>query len=123
MLAPAPMLMLCMLKAKENPKFPQSFSHRHKHHKHNAWPQHGSKACYRCGKMPSHGKLECPATDAVCHNCGEKGHYGKVCRSSANSLNAVTTEEEESYFLGAMDAGKDLWTVQLSKTKKKCALK
>ena len=37
----------------------------------NAWPQSGSKACYRCGKMPSHGIMECPAKDAVCHNCGK----------------------------------------------------
>lgn len=63
--------------------------------------------------MPSHGKMECPAKDAACHNCGKKGHYGKVCRTITKSLNAVTAEEEESFFLGAMDAGKDPWTVQL----------
>ena len=51
--------------------------------------------------------MECPAKDAVCHNCGKNGHYGKVCRNSAKSLNDVTIEEEESFFLGAVDAGKD----------------
>lgn len=30
-LASAPMLMLCMLKVTENPNFPQSLSHKHKH--------------------------------------------------------------------------------------------
>ena len=30
-LASALMLMLCMLKAKENPNFPESLSHKHKH--------------------------------------------------------------------------------------------
>nr|XP_055068361.1 uncharacterized protein LOC129450004 [Misgurnus anguillicaudatus] len=75
--------------------------------------QQSSKACYRCGKMPPHGKSECPAADAVCHNCGKMGHFSKVCRNAAKSLNAVTTEDEESLFLGAVDAGKDPWTVQL----------
>ena len=89
----------------------------------NARPQPGSKACGRCGKMPSHGKFECPAKDAVCHNCGKKGHYGKVCRNSAKSLNAVTKEEEESFFLGAVDGGKDPWTVQLLVRDKKVCFK
>ena len=48
----------------------------------------------------------------VCHNCGKNGHYGKVCRNSAKSLNAVTTGEEECFFLGAVDSGKDPRTVQ-----------
>ena len=89
----------------------------------NAWPQSGSKACYRCGKMPSHGIMECPAKDAVCHNCGKNGHYGKVCRSSAKSLNSVTTEEEECFFLGAVDSGKDPWTVQLQVRQKTVCFK
>ena len=89
----------------------------------NAWPQSGSKACYRCGKMPSHGIMECPAKDAVCHNCGKNGHYGKVCRNSAKSLNAVTTEEEECFFLGAVDSGEDPWTVQLQVRQKTVCFK
>ncbi len=51
------------------------------------------------------------------------GHYGKVCRNSAKSLNAVTTEEEGSLFLGAVDAGKDPWTVQLQVRQKKVCFK
>ena len=90
----------------------------------HARPQAGSKACGRCGKMPSHGISECPAKDAVCHNCGKKGHYGKVCRNSAkSSLNAVTKEEEESFFLGAVNGGKDPWTVQLQVRDKKVCFK
>ncbi len=113
-------------KSYRKPKFPskpQPQAQTPGKYKPNARPQQGSKACYRCGKMPSHGKSECPATDAVCHNCGKMGHYGKVCRNSAKSLNAVTTEEEGSLFLGAVDAGKDPWTVQLQVRQKKVCFK
>lgn len=110
-----------------NPRFPskpQPQTQTPGKYKPNARPQQGSRACYRCGKVPSHGKFECSATDAVCHNCGKNGHYGKVCRSSTKSLNAVTTEEEEeSFFLGTMDAGKDPWTVQLQVRQKKVCYK
>ena len=110
-----------------NPRFPskpQPQAQTPGKYKPNACPQQGSKAYYRCRKVPSHGKLECPATDAVCHNCGKKGHYDKVCRSSTKSLNAVTAEEEEeSFFLGTLDAGKDPWTVQLQVRQKKVCFK
>jgi len=108
----------------------QSFSHQHnfcqpqaqasREYKSNEWPQQGSKSCYRCEEMPSHGRIECPATDAGCHNCGKTGHYGKVCRTSVKSLNAVSTEEEESLCL---DAGKNPWTVQLQLRDKKVCFK
>ena len=113
-------------KSYRKPKFPfkpQPQAQTPSSYKANAWPQPGPKACYRCGKMPLHRQSECPATDAVCHNCGKKGHYGKVCRSSATSLNAVTTEGEESFFLGAVDTGKEPWTVQLQVRQKNVCFK
>lgn len=104
------------------PKFPAQLAQAPGRYK-PARSQQSAKACYRCGKTPVHGKAGCPATDAVCHSCGKKGHYSKVCRNSATSLNAVTVEEEDSFFLGAVDAGKDPWTVQLQVRDKKVCFK
>ena len=89
-----------MLKATENSNFHQSLSHKHKH-KHQAKINlmHGHSQAQRpvidVGKCPRIGILEYPAKDAVCQNCGINGHHGKVCRNSAKSLNAVTTDEDD----------------------------
>ena len=40
------------------------------------------KPCYCCGAEPSPKRSQCPAKDAMCHNCGRMGHFSKVCRSS-----------------------------------------
>lgn len=114
-LANAPMLMLCMLKITETPNFPQSLSHKHKHLANINLLHDNSKVqrpvidVGKCRHMENQNAL----LQMLCHNCGKMGHYGKVCRNAAKSLNAVTTEDEESFFLGAVDTGKDPWTVQL----------
>jgi len=40
--------------------------------------------CYFCGQE-KHPRKHCPAKDCICSACGKKGHYAKVCRSSAAS--------------------------------------
>lgn len=35
--------------------------------------------CHKCEKSPSHPKAHCPANTVLCHACGKKGHYQKVC--------------------------------------------
>ncbi|PIK38271.1 hypothetical protein BSL78_24891 [Apostichopus japonicus] len=47
--------------------------------------------CYFCG-YKRHPRSECPARDEDCNNCGKKGHFWKMCRSSqnANSQRAST---------------------------------
>lgn len=41
-----------------------------------------NKTCTKCGKSPAHASMHCPAKNAECHNCGKRGHYGRVCRSN-----------------------------------------
>uniref|UniRef100_A0A3B3DHQ9 ribonuclease H n=1 Tax=Oryzias melastigma TaxID=30732 RepID=A0A3B3DHQ9_ORYME len=52
----------------------------------------------------------------------KKRHYGKVCRNYTKSVNAVTTEEE-SFFLGSVNAGADPWSVQLQVRQNKVCFK
>ena len=56
-------------------------------------------------------KFQCPAMNADCNNCGQRGHYGKMCKSS-KSVSAVS-EDKEDIFLGTMEAGKNAWMVDL----------
>lgn len=42
-----------------------------------------STTCSRCGSTPGHDRRQCPAKDAVCHRCGKRGHFQRVCRSQA----------------------------------------
>ena len=37
--------------------------------------------CFFCGNS-IHNRRYCPARDSLCNNCGKKGHYAKVCKSS-----------------------------------------
>lgn len=50
-------------------------------------PQMQHKNCGWCGKS-SHNRQACPAKDAICRNCGKRGHFAGVCRSTP----AVTAE-------------------------------
>ncbi|KAJ8369269.1 hypothetical protein SKAU_G00092970 [Synaphobranchus kaupii] len=68
--------------------------------------------------MPSHKK--CPAKNADCHNCGKRGHYGRVCKSG-KTVSAVT--EDSAVFLGIVDAGEEPWTVVIGVRHTKVAFK
>lgn len=46
-----------------------------------------------------------------CHNCGKRGHYGKVCKSGI-TVNAVS-EDNSRLFLGNVNAGEDPWSVRI----------
>lgn len=49
--------------------------------------------CYFCGNA-RHARSICPAKDSECRNCKKKGHWSKVCRSSApNTLGAAGTTD------------------------------
>jgi len=37
--------------------------------------------CFFCG-YKRHSRDKCPAKEATCMNCGKKGHYARVCKSS-----------------------------------------
>ena len=43
-------------------------------------------ACGNCGEdHPFLPRERCPAFDKVCNRCGKRNHYGKMCRSAAQS--------------------------------------
>jgi hypothetical protein len=50
-----------------------------------------SKSCPNCGRrcdaMKGKGKDKCPAVDKECHKCGQKGHFGFVCRGGKRKEN------------------------------------
>uniref|UniRef100_A0A1A8CXN4 Gypsy retrotransposon integrase-like protein 1 n=1 Tax=Nothobranchius kadleci TaxID=1051664 RepID=A0A1A8CXN4_NOTKA len=73
------------------------------------------RSCYRCGKTPAHGKGQCPAKETICHSCGKRGHFSKVCKS-VKSVHVIETEEcdDTPVFLGSVDAGSDPWFADLT---------
>ena len=65
------------------------------------------RECKWCGGTQHHQWKDCPAKDASCRKCEEKGHYAAVCRS-AKAVHIVTQQrwqeenEEEYEFLGSV---------------------
>ncbi len=64
----------------------------------------GGKECHRCGETPSHSRDVCPAKDAVCHKCGQKGHYIKKCQNKQRSVRALDADPENYAFMGSVSA-------------------
>ena len=64
------------------------------------------KKCYRCGKSP-HKSEECPAINATCRKCKNRGHYASECKSkvvlSVDDERQDRNSDEDCYFLGAVD--------------------
>jgi uncharacterized protein (DUF427 family) len=57
---------------------------------HNKQERHDSQqhtSCKWCGRQPAHQRTSCPAKDVTCNNCLKKGHFAKVCQSSAAAGN------------------------------------
>ena len=42
-------------------------------------------SCYKCGFSFPHKGKPCPAKQAICSNCGVKGHFAKMCRKPKGS--------------------------------------
>lgn len=38
--------------------------------------------CEFCGGPANHGRVNCPANGAVCHKCGKRSHFARVCKSA-----------------------------------------
>ena len=51
-------------------------------------------SCGWCGHE-RHSRQACPAKDATCNKCKEKGHFQTVCRSSALPTKKVWELEED----------------------------
>ena len=43
--------------------------------------------CQGCGEYKHRSAKGCPAQDAICYNCGKKGHWAKACRQRKKSDN------------------------------------
>ena len=43
--------------------------------------------CFRCGKGKHQQGQKCGAIDAICNQCGKKGHYARICQSKGNTGN------------------------------------
>lgn len=84
-----------------------------KQHKDKQETQGAEESCQRFGKTPVHTKFHFPAKNADCHNCGKRGHYGKVCKSTRRVSAVLEDDTEEDIFLGTVDAGKQAWTVDI----------
>ena len=59
-----------------------------------------SEQCFFCG-LTRHRRAECPAKDAVCHNCTKKGHFAKMCRSQKMSTSSALSSTSH---LGVLSA-------------------
>ena len=44
-----------------------------------------NQKCFFCG-YKRHPRSQCPAREASCKNCGENGHFAKVCKSSKQKI-------------------------------------
>ena len=87
---------------------------------HTSQPGEGS-ACPRCGKLPTHDRLHCPARDSTCHKCGKKGHFQAVCRSARVShvdVGNTSSGGDTDVFLATVEdpvsAGSDPWTADIT---------
>ncbi|KRZ96753.1 Retrovirus-related Pol polyprotein from transposon 17.6 [Trichinella sp. T8] len=45
--------------------------------------------CYFCGNR-RHPRVNCPARNTTCNNCGKVGHFAKVCRSASKRTEFVS---------------------------------
>ena len=59
--------------------------------------------CYRCGKGRHQKNQECKALDTVCHGCGTKGHFEKVCLKSKCSTHLLEVPQASTSSTGASD--------------------
>ena len=57
--------------------------------------------CWRCGKLRHQKGQPCKDVEAVCRNCGMKGHYEKVCMKKSTNLVGIpdiSTNSDSDYF-------------------------
>ena len=69
---------------------------------HEGKPKHPSKKCYFCGR-DYHKRQSCPPANSTCNNCGKKGHFQAVWKSSKAVQNDEPSRSRENNpFLGAI---------------------
>lgn len=86
-------------------KFKSKEQKRYKSPKLQQTKQEG-KTCSRCRKAPAQAAVQCPDRNVKCHNCGKRGHYGRVCRSNP-TVNEVA-DNADGFFLCEVNSGEEL---------------
>ena len=77
------------------------------------------KKCCWCGKS-LHKREECPAINATCRKCKNRGHYASECKSkvvlSVHDERPDGNSDEDCYFLGVVEDNESQtkWSVNLS---------
>ena len=62
--------------------------------------RNSSGNCFYCG-FQVHARDSCPAREAVCHSCGTRGHFAKVCRKSKKA-GTFKQDRSSSRFVSAL---------------------
>ena len=53
--------------------------------------------CMFCGRKHPFDRSKCPARNVTCHDCGKRGHFRKVCRSSQKASKPVASLTEAPF--------------------------
>ena len=78
-----------------------------------------SQVCTRCGQSPLHNKSACPAREAECYKCHNKGHFKAMCRTRGKVGEVTVSGDDDDSFLGTIEAEAAAvnvsrgWTVKL----------
>ena len=94
-------------KARENRK-----PHHKQGRKNSDQNQSDLKSCSCCGKK--HPKEKCPAKEAICRRCQQKGHYSAYCFTKLEEITVPEESSLDSTFLNTLEDKTDTsWTVQI----------
>ena len=86
------------------------------------------KHCSRCLGEP-HSQKQCPARDAVCHNCKKKGHWSKACRNTCQVSEVKEEYDSDPYFMGevtlidTVESRSKVWTASIHIAKEQIEFK
>jgi len=68
-------------------------------------PSLWSLLCGWCGRRKHQCNKQCPARNAICHNCKNRGHSKAYCLSKPSAASTATEEtEEDAAFLGMLSS-------------------
>lgn len=72
-----------------------------------------NEKCFFCGNL-RHARVNCPAKNSTCRNCGKQGHFAKVCRSAKSEPKEIEKSKAtlNSVDLAASPGGLTKSTVQ-----------
>ena len=69
---------------------------KNKHMSRPTYQSQGKRLCNKCGYTYSDRHERCPAKDATCNYCNNRGHFISVCRKRKQDVNVVEQTEDDS---------------------------